>query len=657
MTHPVLYLSTLLVNMKKEYIISLSIVFVLFVLVSFNKTINPADEYANYYKKQCHQFERSQRRLLYLVESSTLDTESSILKIREQLQATRLAMKEVDFWFRYLDPIAYKKINGPLPVEWETEVFEKFEKPYRRDGAGYTLALLYLDEPELHRDTLLGLIKPALSSTLTYTSDSIVKKLESFDHFFFCNRLFLLNLAAIYTTGFDCPDSAWVVPELRSMLSSARMIYASYNHTFTNTPLPESYLNLYEEAVRFVENQPDEYSAFDHYTFVQKYINPLFSYNQKYIHQYKAHSSNVINYSLSKHATSIFSKELYRGQNTKGVYIRVQDQEGLALLDKVGKLLFYDPILSGNNQRSCVSCHKPTQYFTDTLVATSLQFNGKDVLRRNSPSLINAEFNHLLMLDGNHISLQDQARSVMTDSLELGGSEQEILKKVLSCKEYKEAFTKLLVYTPQEKEITFEHITSALTFYYTKFSMYYSPFDESMNNKNVLLDARVKNGFNLFMSKAQCATCHFVPQFNGVKPPFVNSEFEVLGVPSDARFTALDQDEGRYEVNPEKEMKHAFRTGSIRNAQYTKPYMHNGIFNSLEEVIDFYDAGGGQGRGLKVDNQTLSSDSLHLSVQEKANLVLFMQSLNENIVFEYPPSALPLSKYKDISTRRVGGNY
>ncbi len=643
--------------MKKEYVVILMLSSVLFVSVSFNKTMNNVGEYRNHYKHQLDQFKRSQSDLIHLIEDRSLNTASSLQEIREQMQATRLAMKGVDFWLRYFDPIVYKKINGPLPVEWETEVFEKFEKPYRRDGAGYTLASLYLEEPDLNKDSLLYLIQPAFASTFVYESDFILKNLDLFDHFFFCNRLFLLNLAAIYTTGFECPDSALVVPELRSMLSSVQGIYTSFNRTFSTTPLSESYLSLYEEALRFVADQPDAYSAFDHYTFIKNYVNPLFSYNQQYINQYKAYSNHVVNYSLSKKATSIFSKELYHGQNTKGMYIRVKDQEALALLDKVGKLLFYDPILSGNNQRSCVSCHKPTHYFTDTLVATSLQFNGKDVLRRNSPSLINSEFNHLLMLDGKHISLQDQAKSVMTDSLELGGHEKEILKKILSCKEYKEAFTKLLRYTPQEKEITFDHVVSAITFYYTKFSNYYALFDESMNNKTTVIDDRVQHGFNLFMSKAQCATCHFVPQFNGVKPPFVNSEFEVLGVPSDTGFTALDQDQGRYEVNPEKEMRHAFRTGSIRNIQYTKPYMHNGIFNRLEEVVDFYDAGGGQGRGLDVDNQTLSGDSLHLSAQEKANLILFMKSLNEQIVFEFPPSELPISKYKDINTRRVGGQY
>jgi cytochrome c peroxidase len=303
-----------------------------------------------------------------------------------------------------------------------------------------------------------------------------------------------------------------------------------------------------------------------------------------------------------------------------------------------------------------VSCHKPTEYFTDTAVTSSLQYNGKDLLPRNSPTLINVVYNQLAMLDGHHISLQNQTRAVITNPIELSSDENTLLQKVLSCGEYKKAFKKLLQYTPTETEISFEHITSAITFYYSKFSRYYAPFDEAMNtSKNISEGA--KKGFNLFMSKAQCATCHFVPQFNGVKPPFVGSEFEVVGVPSDTTFKQLSADKGRYEVNPAVETMNAFRTGSLRNTEHTAPYMHNGVFKTMKEVIDFYDAGGGVGKGLIVNNQTLSSDSLHLSKTEKENIIQFLQSLNENILFETPPKKLPLSKIKILNSRKVGGEY
>ena len=85
--------------------------------------------------------------------------------------------------------------------------------------------------------------------------------------------------------------------------------------------------------------------------------------------------------------------------------------------------------------------------------------------------------------------------------------------------------------------------------------------------------------------------------------------------------------------------------------------MHNGVFKTLNEVIDFYDTGGGVGKGLNVPNQTLESDSLHLSQQDKNDLFAFIFSLNENVIFENPPATLPLSKNEELNTRKVGGEY
>ena len=260
------------------------------------------------------------------------------------------------------------------------------------------------------------------------------------------------------------------------------------------------------------------------------------------------------------------------------------------------------------------------------------------------------------MLDGKHYSLQHQVTDVIGNMEEMGGLEAEVLKKILSCKDYKSAFKKLLVYTPQEPEITMEHITSAITLYYSKFSNAYAPFDDAINGKTVLAND-VREGFNLFMSKAQCATCHFAPQFNGVKPPYVGSEFEVLGVPADTTFKKLSPDIGRYGINPAYETANAFRTGTVRNAERTAPYMHNGVFKSLNEVVDFYNNGGGAGRGIVVTNQTLSADSLNLTKVEKAKLIVFMKSLNEKISIEEPPLKLPSSSIRKLNKRVVGGTY
>jgi cytochrome c peroxidase len=626
-------------------------------IISFSfRESEQGNTYQHLYHNRLQSFGQQETQLLQLIQQSDLNLTTDIERIKTHIQHTRNSLKTVDFWLRYLHPLSHKKINGPLPVEWETEVFEKFEKPYKREGAGLTLAYQYLDKPGISKNTLSDLIRQSITVMPSYLHDSITILLQSYHHFFLCNRLYLLNLATIYTTGFECPDTDNIIPELRLLLTETHTIYQTFNESFPATPLSENYLTLYTKAIRFADQQSCDYKIFDHYTFIRDYINPLFALNQQMILQYKVISSSLIDYSLNKQATSIFSKSLYNGQNPKGIFYRVTDAAVLAELSELGKQLFYDPILSGNNERSCVSCHSPTQLYTDTTYPSSLAYDRQTSLPRNTPTLVNAQFNHLLMADGQHYTLQSQTKGVVSNPAEMGGSEAEMVAKVNSCKDYVKTFGKLLVYTPQEKKLTADHIASTITFYYSKFSKFDSPFDQAMN-KQIETAQNIQQGFNLFMGKAQCATCHFAPQFNGVKPPYIGSEFEVIGVPDDSAYLTLSTDRGRYEINPAEQTLFAFRTGTIRNAAHTKPYMHNGVFETLEQVIDFYDAGGGAGRGFSVPNQTLSSDSLHLSAEEKKQLIVFIHSLSETIPPEQPPATLPLSSNRNLNNRKIGGLY
>lgn len=625
-------------------------------ILSFSFREDKSVAYLNMYKLHIQKLADAEHKLLNVIKSSNLQDSNDVTNIRRAISDARLEMKAADIWLRYLEPLAQKKINGPLPVEWETEVFEKFEAPYKREGAGLTLATLHLEEDNSTNDSLASLIRIAIAATDVYTHDSITQNLESYHHFFLCNRLYLLNLAAIYTTGFECPDADAVIPELRSMLTATKLTYQSFNESFPATPVTQEYLTLYDAAIKFCNAQPDNNELFDHFSFLKDYANPLFALNQKMIKDYKVVSKSLVDYSLNKQATSIFSKSLYYGQNTKGIFVRVTDEKDLEEIGRIGKLLFYDPILSGNNQRSCASCHNPQQYFTDTGFRTHFAYDHVSYLKRNTPSLINSQYNHLIMQDGKHYTLQHQTKDVVTNSSEMGGEEQSVLKKVLSCKEYRTAFTQLLKYTPHESAVTFEHIASAITYYYSRFSTSNALFDLAMNNRQTVNDD-VRKGFNLFMGKAQCGTCHFVPQFNGVKPPYIGSEFEVLGVPAQKDFKQLSEDKGRYDINPAYETHHAFRTGTLRNSLYTMPYMHNGVFTTLEEVIDFYNNGGGAGAGLLVENQTLSSDSLKLTTIEKKQLIRFIHSLDEPIAFEPAPVSLPISSIQALNKRKAGGNY
>jgi cytochrome c peroxidase len=612
--------------------------------------------YADLYTDRLTEFQTEQQFLINSIENKNDHFQFDIVVLKKQIQKSRLKLKTIDFWLRYLDPIAYKKINGPLPVEWETEVFEKFEKPYKRSGAGLTLAELYLEEPNPEKDVLLNLLHQSDEAIKIFQADSTTGPLNKPDHFFFANRLFLLNLSAIYTTGFECPDTENIIGELQIMLAGVKDIYQVFNMSFPATTIPENYFQLYEQMEAFVASQDKDYSKFDHFHFIKDYVNPLYTINQRLVNTYRVFSRSYNDYSLNDNNNSIFDKNLYNGQNSKGIFIAVNDPEKLDEIKAVGKMLFFDPILSGNGKRSCASCHKPAEYFTDTTVATGLAFNEEGRLPRNTPTLLNVVYNHLLMQDGKHISLQDQAKDVIENKTEMGCDPHKILDNVMSCETYKKAFRKFKKLTPHYDDVNIDHVVSAITLYYSGFSDFNAPFDNAMNRKENISDEAIR-GFNLFMSKAECATCHFVPQFNGVKPPYIGSEFEVIGVPADSGYKKLSSDSGRYKMNPAVETMNAFRTGSIRNSTYTKPYMHNGVFRNIDEVINFYDAGGGAGKGLKLDNQTLSSDSLRLTKEEKNALKAFIKSLDENIIFQKPPVKLPSTKLEPYKRRKVGGEY
>jgi len=640
----------------KKTIFFLLLFFSFFVFISSSSRPEDVAIYTSLYKEKISALKKQQSDLLALIHKTDSFSPDNISQLLKKIGETRSVLKETDFWLRYFEPIVYKKINGPLPVEWETEVFEKFEAPYKREGAGLTLAEQYLDEKEINKDTLTRLITQSLEATNVFLADSITRNLNTHHHFFLANRMFLLNLAAVYTTGFECPDTSRIIPEMLHVLESTQNLYYIFSQSFPSFKIQDNYIRLFEQTISFVKNQPASYTRFDHFSFIQNFINPLYQLNQGMILAYKVRSSNFNDYSLNKQAKSIFDKSLFTGQNKKGVYIGIDDELQLNELKEIGKLLFYDPILSVNNKRSCASCHKPTQYFTDTTVATNQQLDQKGFLSRNTPSLMNVAQNHLIMMDGKHISLENQASDVITNPLEMGSTADEVIKKVMSCDDYKTVFKKYLKATPQYESVNLEHIASAIMLYYADLSSYYSPFDKAIFEKKPL-SSDILNGFNLFMSKAQCATCHFVPQFNGTKPPYVGSEFEVIGVPADTSFKTVSADKGRHGINPAKETHSAFRTGTVRNAGYTKPYMHNGVFKTLEEVIDFYDAGGGAGKGLYISNQTLSSDSLKLTKNEKKNIIAFINSLNEEIPLQLPPAKLPISKNKTLNNRVVGGEY
>ena len=134
------------------------------------------------------------------------------------------------------------------------------------------------------------------------------------------------------------------------------------------------------------------------------------------------------------------------------------------------------------------------------------------------------------------------------------------------------------------------------------------------------------------MGKAKCGTCHFMPLFSGAKPPrYYYMESEVIGVPESASKIKprLDKDSGRFNTTRFDIHLFSFKTSSLRNIALTAPYMHNGVFNTLDEVVDFYDKGGGKGLGIAPPNQSLPFEKLDLTASEKKDIIAFMKTLTD----------------------------
>ena len=158
-----------------------------------------------------------------------------------------------------------------------------------------------------------------------------------------------------------------------------------------------------------------------------------------------------------------------------------------------------------------------------------------------------------------------------------------------------------------------------------------SKIDEYFRGETTLSESE-SNGFNVFTGKAKCATCHFIPVYNGTIPPwFNNTESEVIGVPKTNiwKNAVVDEDLGRYNLNQLEPLKYSFKTPTIRNIEKTAPYMHNGVYDKLEEVIKFYELGGGNGIGMNLAYQTLPFDNLQLTPKEKNDLISFMLTLTD----------------------------
>lgn len=283
---------------------------------------------------------------------------------------------------------------------------------------------------------------------------------------------------------------------------------------------------------------------------------------------------------------------------------------------KLGERLFYDTQLSQSNLISCGTCHQADLFFTDGKIKAENLVHGGN-LGRNTPTLLYSAFQSRQFYDLRSTSLEDQISEVIQNTNEFNSDNKHLEKKLEKDQSYLSQFKKVFKNTDS---INSYMIRNSIAAYVRSLSPFKSSFDHYMRGDKKALSAEEKEGFNIFMGKGKCGTCHFMPLFNGNVPPWFNqSESEVIGVPEKNVWTnaKIDSDSGRYHINAMAPLLYAFKTPTIRNISQTAPYMHNGVYNNLEDVITFYQKGGGAGLGITLPHQTLPFDSLVLSQKRK----------------------------------------
>ncbi|MEJ1237304.1 cytochrome c peroxidase [Chryseolinea sp. T2] len=467
-------------------------------------------------------------------------------------------------------------------------------------------------------------------------------------------RLHVLRIMSLGITGFDSPVALLSIPECGAALSGMQQLMMPF--ASDDSPSWGRTLSILMRAQQYLGSH-DNFDSFDRATFIRRFLNPLsrsiFSFQNEL-----GIDDNKWKEALDMRKQDFFEPNVYQAG-----FFTNERQIASAQLVALGKMLFFDPALSGNNKRACASCHRPELAFTDGKVR-SVAFDFEGSVDRNAPTLINAAFQRSQFWDQRVMFVEDQITDVLSNRHEMHNSLDKASELLNASKEYQEAF-KSAFNDALRKDIGNEPITpkmigSALAAYVQSLSSFESRFDKYMRDSTALLSKEEINGFNLFMGKAKCATCHFMPLFNGSVPPmYAETESEVLGVPSspDTVNATVDGDPGKYSTYPRELFKSAFKTPTVRNIALTAPYMHNGVYNSLEDVLDFYNRGGGKGIGIQLDNQTLPSDKLNLSIAEQRDIIKFLYTLTDTTALTSKPTHLPMLSDDQLNKRKIGGEY
>jgi len=268
----------------------------------------------------------------------------------------------------------------------------------------------------------------------------------------------------------------------------------------------------------------------------------------------------------------------------------------------LGKMLFFDPRLSGSGTISCANCHNPGLGWSDGLPYA--QGDGMRPLARRTLSIVNVAFNKSLMWDGRITSLEEQVWSPMLAPAEMHGAQRQILLTLKSIPGYVAAFDAAY---PGDG-ITPETVGKAVASFERTVLSRDSPFDRWTAGEEHAISEDAKRGFALFSGKANCSACHQGGNFT-------DDGFHNLGLKDST-------DLGRFGIVPVRIAHGAFKTPTLRDVVLISPYMHNGTYRTLREVIEHYDRGGDDKSNIDPNMKPLG-----LTAEEKQDLVEFLKSL------------------------------
>jgi cytochrome c peroxidase len=269
-------------------------------------------------------------------------------------------------------------------------------------------------------------------------------------------------------------------------------------------------------------------------------------------------------------------------------------------------------MLSLDSTISCASCHIPQFAFCDTaLVSKGV---GGRLGKRNSPGITNMASREHFFYDGRAATLEQQVLMPIQDSTEMRASLGLVLARIQRDPEYDAAFKALYGKSATETELA-----AALAAFIRTLETSNTPFDRWMMGKPNGMGASAVRGREVFMKKGKCFDCHFSPDFTG-------DEFRNVGLYTGRRNLA---DRGRFDITHDSTDLGKFKVPGLRNVALTAPYMHNGMFQTLEDVIEFYDVPNQTVPG-GFNRDTLLNTPLGLTVEEKTDLKAFLEALTDD---------------------------